>query len=355
MRRAVIVGVILFALCGVSASADGVDELINDFTSLVPEKIADGLGDSEELCELIGFESILSEIYAVLSENGGALLSFFSLLMGLLVLTSLAATLHGVLGDVARACASAISAVAIFERVYGLTEAVSGAITESGDFFGGLIPLFAAVTSAGGGVGAATVGATGMSLSLGVIGAVSGELLPPFIAAVFALGLLSDTDGAIGGLFKSVKGAIVWILGILTFLLGTTLALQTVMASASDGILMRGAKLTASGMVPIVGGALSGAMSTLAAGLSYAKGFIGIGSVAVIVLISLSPLVLLLCYRGFLSLSVNFLGFLGTGRGTGCFSAMLGALDCLIAVFSMSTIVYIFEILLFIKSGVALL
>ena len=102
-------------------------------------------------------------------------------------------------------------------------------------------------------------------------------------------------------------------------------------------------------------GSVSGALSTLASGLSYAKDFIGIGAVSIIIAIALAPIILMISYRAALSLSVDFLGFLDTGGGVRVFSSMLGALDCLIAVFSMSTLIYIFEIILFIKSGVALI
>ena len=138
-------------------------------------------------------------------------------------------------------------------------------------------------------------------------------------------------------------------------MLGGTMALQTVIASASDGMLIRSAKFTASSSIPIVGGAVSGALSTLAAGLSYAKSIVGGGSLVLMLTVTLSPIIILLAYRLILSIAVNFLTFLDTGGGVRCFSAMLGALDALIGVLSMSTVVYIFEIILFIKSGVAIL
>ena len=56
-----------------------------------------------------------------------------------------------------------------------------------------------------------------------------------------------------------------------------------------------------------------------------------------------------------LSMATTFLGFLDTGGGIKCFSSILVALDALIAIFSMSTVVCVFQIVLFIKSGVAIL
>ncbi len=355
-KLAVIFAVLLLFVLPVHASAKGAEEYISDFSSLIPEDMSDKLGDADALTGAVGFEAVISEIFDVLSNNGGALAAFLAMLIGLSLLTALSGTIEGALSGSVRSAVSAISAVAIFGGIFTLVKTASEALAEMTAFFEKLIPLFAGVTLAGGGVSSAGVGATGMSLALGVIGGFSGELLGSVVSLMFALGLISDLGGGgSAGLFKSAKGFFTCGVGILTFLLATTLGLQTVIASASDSMLMRSAKFTASGMIPIVGGSVSGAISTLASGLSYAKSFIGVGAVVIIGAIALAPIILMLAYRAVLSLSVDFLGFLDTGSGVRCFSSMLGALDCLIAVFSMSTLVYVFEIILFIKGGVALI
>lgn len=351
----ILVVLVAFAL-PVSASAKGAEEYVSDFSSLIPEDMSDKLSDAESLTDAVGFEAVISEIFEVLSNNGGALSAFLLMLIGLSLLTALSGTLEGALAGSVRSAVSAISATAIFGSIFSLVKTASSALAQMSAFFNKLIPIFAGVTLAGGGVSSAGVGATGMTLTLGVIGGLSGEILASVVSLMFALGLVADLGStSSAGLLKSAKGFFTWGIGILTFLLGATLALQTVIASASDSMLMRSAKFTASGMIPIVGGSVSGALSTLASGLSYAKGFIGIGAVFVIVTIALSPIILMLAYRSVLSLSVDFLSFLDTGGGVRCFSSMLGALDSLIAVFSMSTLVYILEVILFIKSGVALI
>lgn len=357
MKRVAVILVVLAAFAlPVSASAKGAEEYISDFSSLIPEDMSDKLSDAEELIGALGFEAVAAEIFGVLSNDGGAILAFLSMLIGLSLLTALSGTLEGALAGSVRSAVSAISAVAIFGSIFSLVKTATSALSEMSAFFGKLIPVFAGVTLAGGGVSSAGVAATGMSLTLGVIGGFSGEFLASVVSLMFALGLVTDLGGtSTAGLLKSTKGFFTWGIGILTFLLGATLALQTVIASASDSMLMRSAKFTASGMIPIVGGSVSGALSTLASGLSYAKGFIGIGAVLVIGTIALSPIILMLAYRSVLSLSVDFLSFLDTGGGARCFSSMLGALDSLIAVFTMSTLVYVFEIILFVKSGVALI
>ncbi len=357
MKWAVTVFVIFAVFCfPIVASADAPEDFISDFSSLIPEGTLDGVGDGEALAEAVGFERILSEIYGILAENGGRLAAFFSLLIGLALLCALAGTLDGGLAHTVRSAVLAVSAVAIFESISDLVGVAVEALSETSSFFGGLIPIMTAVTASGGGVSAASVSAAGMSLTLGIVGGLTDGILGSLVSAMFALGLISELGGgSCAGLFKSAKGIYTFAVGLLTFLLGATLSLQTVIATATDGMMIRGAKYTVSGLVPIVGGTVSGALSTLASGLAYAKSFIGVGGVAIIVTIALAPTVLMLAYRVALSLAVDFLGYLDTGGGVKCFSSMLGALDCLIATYALSTVVYIFEIILFIKSGVGIL
>ena len=351
---AVILVLGLFLSPVVVSAAEPMDYL-EDFEEVLPEDMRDSLTDSDGLLEKSSFKAIIAEIYSVFSGNGERLISFLFMLLGLAALVSLSEMADTRLRPAVTTAVSVISALAVFERLEPLTTAVCGSLGEAGRLFSSLIPIFSAVTVAGGGVSAAAVGATGMSLALGVIGFFSSEILTYAVFMMFLLGMLPDTQGIASGVLRSVKGFFSWGIGVICFLLAATTSLQTVIASASDGILIRSARFTASSAIPVVGGAVSGALSTLAAGLSYVKGIVGGGSILVILSIMLSPIILLLAYRLILSLVVNFLNFLGTGGGVRSFSAMLGALDSLIGVLSMSIIVYIFEIILFIKSGVAIL
>jgi hypothetical protein len=64
---------------------------------------------------------------------------------------------------------------------------------------------------------------------------------------------------------------------------------------------------------------------------------------------------LLLLYRLALSLSIILADFTGAKSVGGVFSSFRFSLDMLIAVYAISALVFVFEILLFIKMGVAIL
>lgn len=355
MRRlAFLIPILLFLLSPVTAAAAPQD-YIDQLEGVMPDGLPFDVESPESLSQAMGFEAILIEIGKIFKDKGGELLGFLLTLVGIATLAALGKSVDSELRPTVSAAISAVASVTVASRILPTVTAVGSAMSEVSDFFGSLIPIFSGITLAGGGVSTATVSASGMSISLALIGSLSTRVLTLSVTMLFVFGMLSDLGGVGPGLLRGARNFFSRGIGIICFLFGTVLALQTVISGASDGVMMRTAKFAATSSIPVVGGTVSGAIGTLAAGLSYVKGIAGSAAIAAIVSISLAPLVLLLVYRFILAFVVSFLGFLDTGRGISCFSAMLTALDALIAIFSMSTIVYIFQIVLFIKSGVALL
>ena len=60
---------------------DGVDKYIDEFESIVPDELV-GITDEDVLAERVGFDGILGEIYAIISDKGGEVVSFMLLLLG---------------------------------------------------------------------------------------------------------------------------------------------------------------------------------------------------------------------------------------------------------------------------------
>ena len=223
-------------------------------------------------------------------------------------------------------------------------------------FFSDAAPIMSAVTLAGGGAGGAAVESAGIGLALAFVGDVLCTALSGAVGFSLALGLLScfgDTN--VSSVAASVKNLFMWLVGIATLIIMGTLSLQSVVTAAADSAAMRSAKYAASGLIPIVGGTVSGSLSTLASGLSYAKGVIGAGAVAVIVASAVGPLAVLLLYRLSFTVGLKLCESFSASRSASVLKAFASSLDALIAVYSLAVIIYVFEIILFIKSGVALL
>lgn len=85
-------------------------------------------------------------------------------------------------------------------------------------------------------------------------------------------------DAAASFCQRSIK----WMLGLGCTLFVTLLGVQNLMASASDSLAMKTGKFLITSSVPIVGQAVSGAISALAAGTQLARGTAGLALIAII-------------------------------------------------------------------------
>lgn len=351
-----ILSFLLVLFCVPSLAADSSEDYWQDFVELVPDGAASE--NMEDVLSGAGVKSLLSELIAAFGEGSGEAISFFTLLIGVAVLIAVAEGCGSIeknsLSQHSSAAVSIISAVLIFGRIGSVCFSVRESLESLSAFFSGLIPILTGILTAGGNVNTAASQALNMNITLGAVSYVSASLLIPLVFALFALALVSGMDGgAVSSVAKSIKGLFNWLLGIGTAVIIAAVSMQSIIAGAQDSAYLRAAKYAASGMIPVVGSTVSTALGTLVGGLSYVKSAVGVSAVMLIVTLALAPLVTLLLYRLAFSVSISFLEFMGAKGGVRSFSAFRSALDALIAVYALSAVVYISEIVVFMKSGVS--
>lgn len=346
--------VVIFPVFTLVCSADdAVDRYISDFGSALPDGFSD-LSDVDMLIDRAEVGSLISEIMTILSDERGGILSFFLTLIGSVGLMTVASLCHDRLSSTVEGVVGMIVSVLIFSSVSGLLGRVDSAIGEISSFFGSLIPIFVGVTAMGGGTSSAGVQAAGMYTALSAVGGIGSGIFISLSSFGLAMSLLScfGSEG-IGAVCKGLRGLFGWVSGIFTALITAAFSLQTLVASSADSAAMRAVKYAASGLIPVVGSTVSGAISTLATGLSYARGIIGGGAIVVILYMALAPLVLLLAYRLCLSCAIIFADFCG-GSGSRIFTAYRFSIDMTVTLYALSTLIYLFEIIIITMVGVNL-
>lgn len=348
--------VVILLIFPTFASAEGeAEEYIKDFEEILPEEVK-GLTESPELMiDSFSLKGVLSEIVSAFSGEGGAAIGFFLTLLGSVVLIALASICHQRFASQAQAAVGVICSLLIFPTVNSAFESVSASLTKISNFFLALIPIASGITALGGGTTTASVQAGGMYTAFSVIGGIGGRIFLSLSAFGLAISLLSalgsESAAAVG---RGVKSFFMWLVGISAALITGAYALQTVIASAQDSASIRTARYVASGLIPVVGSTVAGALATLASGLSYAKSIIGAGAIAALLAIIISPLALLLVYRFALTVAGMLADLTGTSVASRIFSAYRFSLDMTVAVYALSALVYLFEIILFLRMGVAL-
>lgn len=344
--------VVIFAAFCLPISAKEAEDYISDFEEIMPSDIKDRIGDDGDVAALVGFEALISELVCALDERRGEIFSFLLLLIGGVILCAVSSMLESELSSVCEAGVGAVFSLLVFSRLGRIFVEVSEGLSALSGFFTAFVPIAVGTVAASGGVSTALVQHSGMNITLWLLSTVGN----PFFTSVVGFGLAASLlcgfgdDGALS-IARGVKSFFVFCVGTVSAILGATLSLQTVIASAADGAAMRAARYAAAGFIPVVGAAVSGALSTLVSGLTYAKEVIGAGGIAVILITSLSPLLMLLLYRLAIFAASFFAEQCGRGAAARVINATRFSLDSMIALYTTSALVYIIEIVMFMKGG----
>ena len=326
---------------------DGLDRILDELRAITPDGIPtdmDSLAGAVGIVEVVNY--VLSAIEGGLSANG-----IFYLFLGIALLFCLAEILSEDMGESApavRAGTALILSVPILGISKELIASVGESITAGSEFFAGVIPILSSVAAlvAGGTTSGAAVAT--MSFSLSLVSQILVKNLFPAATLIFVASLLSsvDTGQGISGVARGIRNWFNFLIGITSLIIVATLGVQTLITVSADSFAVRSARYAISGMIPIVGGTVSGALTMLISGVRLLSG--SVGAVSVISLLSIMgiPLIELLLYRMCMGACVILTSFSGASFGERFFGGIKGALDCLIAVLASSLLVFILEIII---------
>ncbi len=346
--------VVIIAAFSIPAAAKESDDYISDFEEILPDELSGSL-EGEELSTIVGFDSLLFEISAAFTERRGEIFSFLLLLFGGVLLISFAGMYTGELSGISEAAVGAVISVLVFSRISAIFSEICDSLSALSGFFSAFLPIATGINIASGGANTAVVQGAGIKITLWLLGGVGNSFFISIVGFGLAMSLLCafGDEGSLSAA-RGVKNFFVFTVGTTSAILGATLSLQTVISSAADSAALRAARYAATGYIPVVGAAVSGALSTLVSGLTYAKGIIGAGGIAAIVIMALSPLLMLLLYRFSMTAVISFAEYTGRGASVRIFTAFRFSLDSVIALYTMSVLIYIIEMILFMKGGIAL-
>ncbi len=323
-------------------------EYINEFLSLLPEWAPSG-----DVEELISPSAVLGEILSILQGSGGRLGRFFTLLMLSVIIAYLASVYEGKLSPTTLSAVCVISLSPAIYELFILAAEVAEGLSKICLFFSSVIPLLLSVIIAGGGSSASLTVGMQMSLVASAVQAIADEILLPMVVAVLILGGISSMGG--GGaerLISIFRLILTKGMGLASTVVCALFSLQSVIATASDSATLRLAKFTAQSLAPSVGTVIGASMSAISSGLAYARGVIGAGAIGAILWIMISPLTAILIYRLALGLCLGFSDALGVKPMSRSLLTMQYALDGLLSIFLISGVMFLLELIIFIKCGV---
>ena len=123
---------ILFSLFSVNAFADEGEDVLEEFSGILP----DGVDmDAEDIASELGIEAILGEIISAVSDKAGDAVGFFLLLIGFAVVISLSSHASfgtdGALDSAVEVTVCTVATASIFVALYDVCDSVAKSLTSA--------------------------------------------------------------------------------------------------------------------------------------------------------------------------------------------------------------------------------
>lgn len=254
--------------------------------------------------------------------------------LGICAIVLLTSILNGMPGKsknvVGFACVLAISTL-LMSRTNALITLGSDTVQELSDYGKLLLPVMTGALAAQGGVTGATALYSGSMIFNAVLATLIGKLLLPLIYMFLTLGIACSAIGE--ELLKKIRDFVKWLMtwGLKTILYVFTgyMTLTGVVSGATDATALKAAKLTISGVVPVVGGILSDASEAVVLGAGVMKSATGVYGVTALLAVCVTPFLQIGIQYLVLKLTAALCGVFGVKQASdivGDFSSAMGLL-----------------------------
>lgn len=227
----------------------------------------------------------------------------------------------------------AVTATSVWQSMSAAVNAVKGCST----FMLGFVPIFSTTVALSG----KTVTASSMSALLLIatetVSFVSSFAVLPLMGGYLALSISSGVSPLLNGsgIVESVKKISVWILSLLGTLFIGILGIQTAVNSAADSVSLRAAKFIIGTSVPVAGGVLSEAISTISTSMGLLKSSVGIYGVVALVVMLLPIVIELILWRCVLFVNISFGELFSLSKTAGVLRAIDSMLSILLGIILM--------------------
>lgn len=196
-----------------------------------------------------------------------------------------------------------------------------------------LLPVMTAALAAQGGAAGATALYAGTAAFDAVLSALIGKLLVPMAYIFLALGVALSATGEelLKKLRDFVKWLMSWSLKTILYIFTGYLTITGVITGTVDATALKAAKLTISGVVPVVGGILSDASEAVLLSAGMMKNAVGIYGLLAVIAIWITPFLQMGAQFLLLKLTAALSSVFGVKEATGLIEDFSTAMGLLLA------------------------
>lgn len=339
LTTGLVCALILFS-SGVCAEEEydfGADEIYD----ALPDGVSDTLDDLGVTVENGGggltAENIFSYLWDIVVSSSAKPLTMLASVAAVIMLCSVTnamntdnGELNGVFGTVGILACSGL----ICTGFASVLETSKTAVESLSAFLSVYIPAFAGIMAINGQTATAAAYNGTVIVATQLLSQIFSAVVFPLTSCIMGISVAGavDPDLKISNLSEGIKKLINWGLGLIMTIFAGLLSVQSFVGAASDTVSMKAVKFTVSGAIPIVGGAVSDALSTVKSSLHLLKaatgGFGIIASAAVI----LPVLISVVLFRISMMICASLSDLFGTSRLTPLLKSAESVLAIMIAV-----------------------
>ena len=338
-----------------SEFSDMMNAVPDDIAKLLPDRFFDGVdGASEGLGEVLEtsfWRELFGELFTdSIADVAPTLLSLFAVLLISAIISTFKDALRSEALSGAVSLAVSVVMMSIFVR---LASSHVELVVEYIDRLSGLclamLPVMGTLLAMGGSSGAAVATHGGFLMILGVVEAVVGEAFGGIVGISLAMSAANIFSGRfrLSAVARAIRRCFGVFFGVVTSLLGFLLSIKIGIATASDSVAMRGAKMFASNAIPMVGSAIGDSFKTLATAVSYMKTVSGTVGIVLLFLLALPVFLSIWLYRSGMVLLSGAAEMLGCDRERELISGVVSVYGYILAVVAIVTVVFILMLTLF--------
>lgn len=268
---------------------------------------------AEEIGEKVSVGGVLRAMWQSFTAQLSAPFALAGKLLGVILICSMLTNLSGGSLDGALTTVGALTAVGLmYTEIYRILEAVSQMLSELSTFMLAYIPVYASLLTSGGYASAASGYFVTMMSLCEIVSLFAEKMIVPLCSAVLAVSISEGICPLFSGaLSASIKRGIQWALGICATVLVGALSVKTVLASSADSAAIRAAKYTAASVVPVIGGAVSDAYSTVSGSIALIRSAAGAFGVMAVLMTCIRPVAAVLAMRFAVSITHGCAEILG--------------------------------------------
>ncbi len=275
----IILGLLVFPVSGMSLQAPTVPEEGEFFFPEEPDRFSQGLLDI--------LEDALSQFQPSMMAASAVCVKVLVICLLVGIIRSLP-TVNPRIVDIA--CAAAVAAL-LLEQSNTLIKLGVTTVTQLSDYGKLLLPVMTAAVAAQGGTATSTSLYTGTAVFDAVLCSAISGFVVPMIYVFLCLSVASSalSEESLGKLRDFFKWLMTWCLKLVLYVFTGYISITGVVSGAADAAAVKAAKITISGVVPVVGGILSDASEAILVSAGLVKNSVGIYGMLALLAVWIGP------------------------------------------------------------------